>query len=376
MGAPSHPLSHQSQLLSQTQSFRTDANGAGTVTFPSPPQGFTWTGTLNCATATTAAVFVATVGAVSWGEWGGNSVYGPVQVLGAGSQQLKVSVTGLAASTTYVLQWNGSSDPSELVAASWPDANSTALTASISGTVQVSSGVDLLYSDSPPGNQLTTTGYTFTGTALNNYQALGVVLLLGGAYGTAVGVTFQNLRTNQVVNVQNAVNSTNYVFQAQVFCTAGDSISITIYTTLGSIGPVYTDFVNLYGYTVSPLTGVQNVPNVSLDVVEYGGLQFAYTNAVTTTAPGVSLLGFPATGTAWRLHSWTINTLPTAGVVKLWGGSGAQGTFGAMFTNAVGTQYLGGILTTQPVYVYGPGLAPATVGACLFYDVVELPSIN
>lgn len=138
MGAPSHPLSHQSQLLSQTQSFTTDANGAATVTFPSAPQGFTWTGTLNCATATTAAVFVATVGAVSWGEWGGNSVYGPVQVLGAGSQQLKVSVTGLAAFTTYVLQWNGSSDPSELVAAVWPDSNSTALTAQISGTVPVS----------------------------------------------------------------------------------------------------------------------------------------------------------------------------------------------------------------------------------------------
>lgn len=138
MGTAGGPLSSQSQLLSQTQAFTTNASGAATISFPSPPQGFTWTGTLNCATATTGAVFLASVGAVSWGEWGGNSVYGPIQVLGAGSQQLFVTVTGLAANTSYVLQWNGSSDPSESVAAVWPDANSTALTAQISGTVPVS----------------------------------------------------------------------------------------------------------------------------------------------------------------------------------------------------------------------------------------------
>jgi len=135
VGSSSLPLSSQSQILNQTIAAKSNSSGAATFTFPSPPAAFTWTGTLTCAAAPTTAVFVANVGAVSWGDWGGNSVYGPVQVLGQGAQQLVVTATGLTANTTYTLQWNGSSDPSNLVAAVWPDVNTSALQATISGAV-------------------------------------------------------------------------------------------------------------------------------------------------------------------------------------------------------------------------------------------------
>jgi len=170
MGSASQPLSAESQILSQTKSFNTNASGAATVSFPNPPAGFTWTGTLSCALASTGSVFLATVGGVSWGEWGGNSVYGPVQVLGNGGQQLVVTVTGLAASTNYVLQWNGSSDPSYLVAAVWPDSNSTALTAQISGTVPVTVSNTVATNSNITNSSIPVTGSLATtapGTTIN-----------------------------------------------------------------------------------------------------------------------------------------------------------------------------------------------------------------
>lgn len=141
MGTADTPLGPQSQQLNQSQTVVTGASQTtATFTFDSPPPGLTWTGTLWCANAPTGAVFIATIGAQSWGEWGGNSVYGPIQAFGAGSQQLVVTATGLASSTSYTLNWVGSSDASHNVAAVFPDANSTALTAAISGTVGLTPG--------------------------------------------------------------------------------------------------------------------------------------------------------------------------------------------------------------------------------------------
>ena len=76
MGSASQPLSEASQILSRTQSFNTNASGAATITFPNPPAGFTWTGTLSCALASTGSVFLASVGGVSWGAGGGWRVAG------------------------------------------------------------------------------------------------------------------------------------------------------------------------------------------------------------------------------------------------------------------------------------------------------------
>ena len=228
MGSASQPLSAQSQILNQTQAFTTDATGAATITFPNPPAGFTWTGTLNCAAATTGAVFLATVGGVSWGEWGGNSVYGPVQVLGQGSQQLIVSVTGLLASTSYSLQWNGSSDLSANVAAVWPDTNSTALTAQISGTVPVS-----------VAGTVTTTGTTsITGGSVG----------ITGSVATTVASTLTTATGSGSSTTLSVASASAFPSQGLISVTASGGTLLFIYT--GKTGTSFTGLTLLSG-TVS-----------------------------------------------------------------------------------------------------------------------------
>jgi len=104
------------------------ADGTATFKFQSPPEGLTWTGTMTCAGAPLGAVFAAVIGAVSWGDWAGNSVYGPVQALA--NQQLIITATGLVPGTSYEIVWAGSSDDSRNVQPVWPDANDSAIVAS------------------------------------------------------------------------------------------------------------------------------------------------------------------------------------------------------------------------------------------------------
>ena len=125
MGQASAPLSPSTQQLNQSVSAISDINGNATFTFQNPPQGLTWTGTLTCGGAPNTAVFTANIGATDWGDWAGDSVYGPVQA--QSMQQLVVTVVNLTPSTTYDLEWNGSSDPSALVQPVWPDSNISAL---------------------------------------------------------------------------------------------------------------------------------------------------------------------------------------------------------------------------------------------------------
>ena len=148
-------LSGGSQQLNQTTSLV--ATGTNDVfTFPNPPTGYVWSGTLSVTAPSASqlvpvgALMTANVGATSWGEWGGNSVFGPVQA--NQSQQLVVTAQGLTAGVTYLLNWIGSSDPAHVVQPLYPAANSTALTAQITQT--------------PPGAIGTFTGLTGTVTGV------------------------------------------------------------------------------------------------------------------------------------------------------------------------------------------------------------------
>ena len=262
MGSASQPLSEASQILSRTQSFNTNASGAATITFPNPPAGFTWTGTLNCALASTGAVFLATVGGVSWGEWGGNSVYGPVQVLGNGGQQLVVTVTGLAASTNYTLQWNGSSDPSDLVAAVWPDSNSTALTAQISGTVPVTVSNTVATNSNITGGSVGVTGTVATNSNIT-----------GGSVGVTGTVATNTNITGGSVGVTGSVATT----AGSTLTTAtgsGSSTSLTVAST-----------------STFPSQGLLSV------VSNNGSLIFSYTGTTSTTFTGLVLLTGSASST-------------------------------------------------------------------------------
>jgi hypothetical protein len=134
MGQVSAPVSRSSQQLNTPVSAVSSATGTATFNLQSPATGFTWSGTLTCGGAPATAIFNVTVGATNLGSWGGSSVYGPVQAFP--SQQLVVTAQGLQPGTTYVITFNGSSDPDYMVAPIWPDVNSSSVISQIgSGTV-------------------------------------------------------------------------------------------------------------------------------------------------------------------------------------------------------------------------------------------------
>src|SRR5208282_254935 len=122
-------LTPQSQQLNVPTSAIASASGTATFMFQSPPPGLVWTGTLTCAGAPPTAVFLATIGATSWGDWAGNSVYGPVQAFA--NQQLVITVTGLTANQSFEIVWAGSSDAQSSVQPIWPDTNTSAITAAL-----------------------------------------------------------------------------------------------------------------------------------------------------------------------------------------------------------------------------------------------------
>lgn len=150
MGQPLSPLDPTSQQLTLAVAGVANSAGVATFTFPSPPNGYTWTGTLSCAAAPVSAQFMMMVGATAWGSWGGDSVFGPVQVFGAGAQQTVVTASGLTPGADYLLMWIGSSDPSTLVAAAWPDPNTSSLDTAINGPTSAS-----VVTSQPGGNLIT-----------------------------------------------------------------------------------------------------------------------------------------------------------------------------------------------------------------------------
>ena len=135
MGQTSTPLSRTSQQLNQQTSLvATGTND--TFTFQAPPTGLTWTGTLVCTSAPVDATFVAYVNGTEWASWGGNSIAGPVQT--NANQQLTVVCQNLLAGTSYLMVWNGSSDPANVAPSIWPEPNSSSLVAQ---TIGVAPGV-------------------------------------------------------------------------------------------------------------------------------------------------------------------------------------------------------------------------------------------
>ena len=317
MGSASQPLSEASQILSRTQSFNTNASGAATITFPNPPAGFTWTGTLNCALASTGAVFLATVGGVSWGEWGGNSVYGPVQVLGNGGQQLVVTVTGLAASTNYTLQWNGSSDPSDLVAAVWPDSNSTALTAQISGTVPVTVSNTVATNSNITGGSVGVTGTVATNSNIT-----------GGSVGVTGTVATNTNITGGSVGVTGLVATTAPGTTINGAGFTGASTSLTVASTTGFSTSGFIGIPGSGGTLIFAYTGTTSVSFTGVSLVSgTAGWTIANGAAVTQTTASPSSVG--VTGTV------ATNTNITGGSVGVTGSVAT--TAGSTLTTATGS---------------------------------------
>ena len=315
MGTTDRPLGPGSQQLNQSQTVVTSASGStATFTFPSPPAGMTWTGTLWCANAPTGAVFIATIGPQSWGEWGGNSVYGPVQAFGTGSQQLVVTATGLASSTSYTLNWVGSSDNESLVGPVFPDANSTALTAAISGTVGLTPG--------------TTVGLA-SGTSVGLASGTSVGLASGSTVGLASGST---------VGISGSVSTTGGATTVSGAGFNGASTSITVVST-GSF----------------PASGLISVPSSG------GTLIFAYTGVTATQFTGLSLLAGVSTWTITNgapvvsavANTGQVVTNPNAPVLDqiLTSSGSAFSSLGTLLVNSTLTESYGSFM-----FIMGGGL--------------------
>ena len=253
MGQTQSPVGSPSQSLLENALATASAGGTATFSFPAPPTGWSWTGTLTCPSAPTTAVFTASVSGAAWGSFVGNSVGGPVQCYAG--QLLTVTATGLTAGTQYLLVWNGSSDSGSIVQPIYPDVTSSAVLAAITQTLAVQGQVDNLMS----GSSQTTNAsgiLTLTFTAKHAYNSLSVTLT--GWADTPVCFSVTNAE-NQIWVAPFAPEFTGlrpYMqATAPLTCASGDTLTVTIYTitaltaltvsvnamTTGPVPPVRSD---------------------------------------------------------------------------------------------------------------------------------------
>ena len=351
---------------------------SATFKFPSPPAGFTWTGTLACPNAPVAANFSATIANVSWGTWGGNSVYGPVQAFGDGGQQLVVTATGLTAGSTYEVFWIGSSDPSHVTAPIWPDVNSSALQAQIAtisgnvntitlpGSVTNSAGIDTIvaafgFSALPATSPNFSMAQSYTGFQINYSGALTPNYLT--IYNVTQGTYWQiNRPSNIAPNI--FYGTTGQVYFVPMQANAGDLIQIAASTGSGS----GTGNIELWGMVRSAITAVTPSPNQTFDTVPYGGASVSLISAGATT--NTQILAAPPTNYSYRLHSFSgpYNAIvATGGTLR-----DASGNVYGVIVPGVPYVNLGGQICKNLLYVQNLGVAQAFT---LTYDTVLTPNV-
>ena len=276
-------LSGGSQQLNQTTSLV--ATGTNDVfTFPNPPTGYVWSGTLSVTAPSASqlvpvgALMTANVGATSWGEWGGNSVFGPVQA--NQSQQLVVTAQGLTAGVTYLLNWIGSSDPAHVVQPLYPAANSTALTAQITQT--------------PPGAIGTFTGLTGTITGVPA-SVRTLVVQISSPTNLVTGLSVSNV----------GPPSFNYYYQAPYLL---EGLAPFTYIVVIPISPVGT--TNGFTFSVATAAGIPTV-SVFGDTSIY--TESTYYNGVVKAASAVGNFGVPVTIISGPARLLTANVQGSAG---------------------------------------------------------------
>lgn len=364
MGQSTPPISAESQQLNAVANSTASLAGIGTVggaaifKFPAVTQGQTWTGTVCLASAPDSSSFAASIGATSWGTWGGNSVAGPVQ--GFGGQQLIVSVTGLVPGADYVMTWTGSADPQGTVAPIWPDVNSSALSVNIQSPYDVLATINSL--TVPAGSFLNIGPYQ----ALGTYQAVEVIFGGVSSNPNQIIVTFANQTTGQSTVVTGEVGSLQMQFIAELACSAGDFININIQSAPGA----FVNEAQVIGFRQSPLEFVANAPNTPLYDSPVGGQLFVFQNVPAGTA--VATLNAPPAGKAYRLHQFGSN-IAVAGAAQLT--DTVVGHLYAASTTSVPLTPLNGLICLEALHVFNS--AGAGNAACtLFYDLVTIPTVT
>lgn len=307
-------VSPNSQQLTQVVSLV--ATGSDDVfVFQNPPTGLTWTGTLNCPGAPTGTVWSAVVGSTPWGEWGGTSVYGPVQALD--NQQLIVTAQGLTAGVSYILSWIGSSDPSYLVQSVSPAANMSSLTSQIYGGA--------------PGTILAPSPFS-AGAAVNIPlgQIPGNIRTLIFAFNTPLA----NPCTNVLI-----ANAAILYNQAPYLLTVGAvSNTYQVILPISANTPIAPGGLNMT-FTVPGMGAGRGVVDVFGDSTQYeesefynGDLQSASVTATTTAVPQLLLAG-PArllyvevTPSGGAVTVLQLNTITPAVATPLWSPGAAAAT--------------------------------------------------
>jgi hypothetical protein len=315
MGDTSLKIGQRSQRLIQIKSAVASASGTATFTFDVTPLGYAWTGSISCTGAPNGAVFSATANGISWGSWGANTVFGPIQT--RDNEVLVVTVTGLTSGTTYQLTWVGSSDPSDAVAAIWPEANSSALTASITGSVMALPSSTQLYTN----NYLALSGSSPVFSQKLNLPAGCASLLVsmsigyplptfptGGLYFSVYGVASNteycnfSLVPSQFISNSYIYNSV-FIFPIEVPYGADTSVYFQISGPLSGSWAVTFEPLTILSSTLSFGTmTVLNAPGTTLAV--NGTVTTAAESATAATAPteAIEVGGIAQVGT----------TLPTA----------------------------------------------------------------
>jgi hypothetical protein len=345
--------------------------------------------------ASPSAIFTVTISGTVWGTFGGGSVFGPVQINGQGSEQLVLTATGLDPDTAYEAYLIGSSDGTDFVASLWPDSTSQ-LSTSISTSGYQFAGLSAfpylagvgVYNDS----------FTANGFYAGLMLQVTTLTALGTPTGTGLTLGLKNQTTGQISSVSFGYSDPKFpavgsVLYIPMIVAPGDQL----YVYGGVIGYSGTPFVDGYSYSAkvwgtsaSPSTFVQSNPGttvavstptgVSLDVVQYGGLQ--KTASINSTTLGKLLLNAPAAGYANRIHSISWFNMGAGSTFDIYFNTGSLVGYqifsvpiGAANTGVPQFMNLNGLLITEQLYWKSTA---ATLNAKLVvtYDVVFYPYIS
>ena len=206
---------------------------------------------------------------------------------------------------------------------------------------------------------------TFTDLFAIDYtvQRMTLTVTITGLSSSSVDLTISGVTSGQTYYSKNYTANGTYSASFAVFGSVDSSIQVFgQYNGLSSgIGVSYT------------LTATES-SSTSNDTVTYGGLQSMYQTGIAAGTT-VSFLDAPASGLAYRLHSWSVNKAITVAGDFLQLQSSTTGQVYDIATAYSTGRYLGGLLITTDLQIHNQS-ATIQFAALVQYDIVILPLIS
>jgi hypothetical protein len=402
MGQAQPPISPTTQQLYLTVADTTDGQGRGEWLFSNPPLGSTWTGTITISGGISNGRFDVFVGGILWGTFQGGAIFGPVQISGQGSQQLKVIGYELNINTTYTMTLIGSSDQELNTQPIYPEP-----TASTSSVVFGNSG----YQISP--NQLPTN--FLPAMAVGDYVVISADQSLGrnySSFGCLIVAALSHARVRQFLVTVNGVSAVSpyqagslrgtntgpYVpndqpsWNLKIPVTASYLDAVIIQLIGGTAVNANELYVDLRGYTAPETQQITNPPSTPLGVHLYGGVQkYVSTGAVANirkpgpTIPSWGGSDIDDTQLALKLHSvsWISNNTgiftmydETCGGIPFFNTvSAANGAFKYANFNGLVFSSNGTFPSLIPI-TWDLSVTSALMTVLFAYDIVAIPYLG